>query len=49
VRASEGLILKKEAQILKRDEFEFKKTLIQTWKEAHPTAEISPGDLKMVA
>ena len=49
VRASEGVILKKDAQNLKREEFEFKKTMIQTKKEVPPPVEISPGDLKMAA
>ena len=49
VRASEGMNLKKEAQILKREEFEFKKTVIRTKKEVPPPVEISPGDLKMAA
>jgi hypothetical protein len=49
VRAVEGMNLKKEAQILKRDEFEFKKMVIQTKKEVPPPVEISPGDLKMAA
>ena len=49
VRASEGMNLKKEAQILKREEFEFKKTMIQTKKGAPPPVEVSPGDLKMAA
>ena len=49
VRASEGMNLKKEAQMLKREEFEFKKTVIQTKKGAPPPVEVSPGDLKMAA
>ena len=49
VRAVEGANLKKEAQILKREEFEFKKMVIQTKKEVPPPVEISPGDLKMAA
>ena len=49
VRASEGVNLKKEAQILKREEFEFKKMVIQTKKEVPPPVESSPGDQKMAA
>jgi hypothetical protein len=49
VRASEGMNLKKEAQVLKREEFEFKKMVIQTKKGVPPPVEISPGDLKMAA
>jgi hypothetical protein len=49
VRASEGMNLKKEAQILKREEFKFKKFVIQTKKGVPPPVEISPGDLKMAA
>ena len=41
--------LKKEAQILKREEFEFKKLIIQTKKGAPPPVEVSSGDLKMAA
>ena len=48
-RAEEGLNLKKEAQNLKREEFEFKKTITRTKKEVRPPVENSPGDLKMAA
>ena len=48
-RAAEALNLKKDAQILKRDEFEFKKSVIQTRKEASEVAKSVPGDQKMAA
>ena len=49
VRASEGMNLKKEAQILKREEFEFKKTIIESRKEVTKVVKSDPGDLKMAA
>ena len=49
VRASEGMNLKKEAQILKREEFEFKKTIIASRKEVTKVVKSDPGDLKMAA
>jgi len=49
VRASEGMNLKKEAQILKREEFEFKKTVIASRKEVTKVVKSTPGDLKMAA
>jgi hypothetical protein len=48
-RASEGLHLKKEAQNLKREEFEFKKTIIESRKEVTKVVKSDPGDLKMAA
>jgi hypothetical protein len=41
--------LKKEAQILKREEFEFKKTIIASRKEVTKVVKSDPGDLKMAA
>jgi hypothetical protein len=49
VRASEGMNLKKEAQILKREEFEFKKTVIASRKKVTKVVKSTPGDLKMAA
>ena len=49
VRASEGMNLKKEGQILKREEFEFKKTIIESRKEVKKVVKSDPGDLKMAA
>ena len=49
VRAVEGMNLKKEAQILKREEFEFKKTIIASRKEVTKVVKSDPGDLKMAA
>ena len=49
VRASEGMNLKKEAQILKREEFEFKKTVIESRKEVKKVVKSTPGDQKMAA
>ena len=49
VRAVEGMNLKKEAQILKREEFEFKKTIIESRKEFKKVVKSDPGDLKMAA
>jgi hypothetical protein len=49
VRAVESANLKKEAQILKREEFEFKKMVIQTKKEVPPPVEISPVGQEMAA
>jgi hypothetical protein len=49
VRAVEGMNLKKEGQILKREEFEFKKTIIASRKEVKKVVKSDPGDLKMAA
>jgi hypothetical protein len=49
VRASEGLNLKKESQILKREEFEFKKTVIQMKKGASQAVETGPVGQEMAA
>ncbi len=49
VRASEGMNLKKEAQVLKREEFEFKKTVIESRKEVKKVVKSDPGDMKMAA
>jgi hypothetical protein len=49
VRAVEGVNLKKEAQILKREEFEFKKTVIASRKEVTRVVKSAPGDQKMAA
>jgi len=48
-RAVEGLNLKKEAQILKREEFEFKKIIIQTKKGATQAVETGPVGQEMAA
>ena len=49
VRAVEGMNLKKEAQILKREEFEFKKIIIQTKKGATQAVETGPVGQEMAA
>ena len=49
VRASEGVILKKEAQNLQREALEFKKTVIESRKEVKNVVKSDPGDLKMAA
>ena len=49
VRAVEGMNLKKEAQNLKREEFEFKKTVIASRKKVTKVVKSTPGDLKMAA
>ncbi len=48
-RAAEALNVRKDAQNLKREEFEFKKATAQMKKEARPAAKNSPGDLEMAA
>ncbi len=48
-RAAEALNVRKDAQILKREEFEYKKATAQMKKEARPAAKNSPGDLEMAA
>ena len=48
-RAAEALNVRKDAQILKREEFEFKKATAQMKKEARPAAKNSPDDLEMAA
>ncbi len=48
-RAAEALNVKKDAQFLRREEFEFKKTVFQTKNEVRPAAESSPGSLQMAA
>ncbi len=48
-RAAEALTVKKDAQILKREEFEFKKEVFHAKNEVRPAAENSPGNLKMAA
>ncbi len=45
----EALNVKKDAQILKREEFEFKKATAEMNKEARPAAENSPDGLEMAA
>jgi hypothetical protein len=49
VRASESINLKKEAQILKREEFEFKKTIIASRNEVTKVVKSAPGDQEMAA
>jgi hypothetical protein len=49
VRASEGMNLKKQAQNLKREEFEFKKTVIRTKKGATQAVETGPITQEMAA
>ncbi len=48
-RAAEALNVKKDAQILKREEFEYKKATAQMKKEARPAPQNSTGDLEMAA
>jgi len=48
-RAVECVNLKKEAQNLKRNEFEFKKSVIQTRKKTSKVVKSDPGDLEMAA
>ena len=48
-RAAEALNVKKDAQILKREEFEFKKKVFQAKNEVRPAAETGSGSLKMAA
>ena len=49
VRAVEGMNLKKESQDLKRVEFEFKKSVIESRKEVKIVVKSTPGDQKMAA
>ena len=48
-RAAEALNVKKDAQVLKREEFEYKKATAQMKNEARPAAKTGPDGLEMAA